>query len=202
MKTPMNRALVQLTRYWFGLRILQTADGQSDRRFLYDLFTTLIALTSSFCCCGCSPSPPDLAEVVGCVQFQNGTPVPNVLVMFSPSVTNADAKHHLSSWAVTDEDGHFVLYFDGSTSHPGAVVGDHKVILQDLAQEDSVGKGETPRFRISSIYRNFHDTPLSQSVEIGQKNQFIIKVDPPSKDELPPKRMSANDGDYGDYEGE
>lgn len=160
-----------------------------------------ILLTLGLCwCCGCTSPPPEFADVKGLVQLPDGTPVPNVRVIFSPVVTDTDAEHYLSSSAITDNNGRFVLHYDGTPSQTGAIVGKHKIAIQDFVQEESVGNNKLPEFRISAIYRNFHETPLSHSVKIGQQNQFTITIDPPAKDEVPPTEEDEFEDDYQDFD--
>jgi hypothetical protein len=125
-------------------------------------------------CVGCGSSPT-LVEAQGTVIGPDGKPLPNVLVMFTPTATGG-AKV-ISSTGVTDETGKFVLTAD--TGQPGAVLGTHKVTLVDnaLATEDEPQAGSRPRpkNRIPPDYSSPATTRLEVTVEAG-KTHHELKV--------------------------
>lgn len=76
-------------------------------------------------CVGCGPTPPRMVEVDGTVTM-DGKPLEKIHVEFWPE-TNGP-----KSFGLTDDQGKFSLsYEDGSKK--GAVVGKHKVVLQDTS---------------------------------------------------------------------
>jgi hypothetical protein len=72
---------------------------------------------------GCSGGP-DLASVSGVVML-DGKPYPNAVVSFQPIGTPDNPNPGRGSSADTDENGRFVLKYDGMKD--GAVVGKHRV---------------------------------------------------------------------------
>lgn len=114
---------------------------------------------------GCS-SGPTLAEVEGTVTL-DGTPLPGVQVVFSPDV-GKDDDGRLSS-GVTDDKGRFVLTFaDAKQPRPGALVGKHKVMLNDHAWENARGDPKRGPRRIPDTYSTAGTTPLNATVAPGQ----------------------------------
>ena len=128
----------------------------------------LLALTA-LVAGGCKNEPP-LAEVSGTVKSQ-GKLLANVLVEFHPESVG------VRSSGVTDAQGHYVLKTD--KDKPGAVVGNHKVVLKDLnvmgidrpttarEREQLAAQGklkpQPPRF--PARYSDLVQTPINKEVK-------------------------------------
>ncbi len=137
------------------------------------LFLALLALAIP--ACGGS-SPGEVAEVEGTVLWHK-KPLPNVQVQFHPD--NSRGTVGLRSCAVTDEQGHFVLAFDDG--RPGAVVGQHRVLLIETDEAVRGGKGNehagvagsrqnrTTRQIVGPAYSKIATTPLRREVTPGKQ---------------------------------
>jgi hypothetical protein len=119
---------------------------------------------------GCSSGLP-MAEVEGQILV-NGKPGDKIRVEFHPDEVKGTIGP--SSVAETDAEGRFSLsyvnpaYGQGS----GAVVGWHRVVLQDLRlAESETGQGVPVRF--PSDYSMISTTPLEQEVKEGKQTVTI-----------------------------
>jgi hypothetical protein len=151
--------------------------GARRRAFLAPGFV-LILLAAS---CGCHSKPPALGEVEGTLTWQN-VPLANVQVEFIP-----DAEHGTTgprSTGITDANGHFVLRCDDQ--RPGAVIGQHVVVLQEVGGQEQARERD-PRGRrsqnpaadgaapaeqaepIPSMYKTAGTTPLKEEVKPGSQ---------------------------------
>jgi hypothetical protein len=77
--------------------------------------------------CGCAKGPPPMTDVSGVVLL-DGQPLPQAHVEFCPILKGFGAE--MNSSAVTDDQGHFTLA-KSLTSEPGAVVGQHRVLITE-----------------------------------------------------------------------
>jgi hypothetical protein len=129
----------------------------------------------SFGTLGCS-SPPEYGEVTGKVTV-NDLPLVNVLVTFVPEDRTG---HKLPrSMGTTDAQGYYVLRTENS--QPGAVVGKHRVIVEDLAIFDAPRTDdgtllELPRTRFPERFSDLLRSPLSRSVRAGEQ-QLDLELD-------------------------
>src|SRR5262245_10359137 len=121
---------------------------------------------------GCS-SGPKFATVQGQVKV-NGEPAPKVRVEFHPDAGKGTSGP--SSVGETDDKGRFKLTFaTADRTGTGAVVGWHKVVLQDLRlAESETGKGIPIRF--GQEYAMVLTTPLEIEVKPGDQT---IPIDVP-----------------------
>ena len=124
----------------------------------------LVLLTAT----ACNSNPP-FAEVSGVVKL-DGKPMPDALVEFLPDPDQGT--HGPRASGTTDGEGRFRLVRDDEKD--GAVVGFHRVLLQDARtfpptrRESPGGKLPVmPPSRISARYANATDTPLRQEVKAG-----------------------------------
>jgi hypothetical protein len=112
---------------------------------------------------GCSRQNLTFGEVEGTVK-RNGKALANVIVQFLPD----PEKNTLGpqSAGVTDEHGHYRLQSD--LQQGGAVVGWHRVLLQD-AQAQRLAQGQAPRSapRLPASYSNSNETPFKFEVKSG-----------------------------------
>jgi hypothetical protein len=137
------------------------------RRF-QQLAVTMLLVTLSGCATG-----PLVAEVEGTVTL-DGKPLPGVQVVFAPEVSKEEDGR--TSSAVTDDQGRFVLSLvDAKQARPGAIVGKHKVVLQDYTWENARDDPKRGVRRIPDQYSKFGTTPLSVTVEPG-KNTLPLTV--------------------------
>jgi hypothetical protein len=110
--------------------------------------------------------PPEVAPVAG-VVLVHGKPAAQIVVTFHPTST---ALAGWTSCAVTDDQGSFALRCpDG---REGAVVGSHRVTLEDLRpyhapRNDNIDPMVQRSSRIPSRYRLATATPLTHSVKPG-----------------------------------
>lgn len=125
---------------------------------------------------GCD-AKPRVVPVSGVVKI-DGTPMADAQVEFVPDPDKGSAGPR--STARTDNDGHFKLACDDQRD--GAVVGFHRVIVQDARtfppprNRDSKGPPpEMPASRISDRYENAAKTPLRQEVK-AEAGDIIIDV--------------------------
>ncbi len=128
------------------------------------------------CIAGCG-SRLELGQVEGTLQYQN-RPLSKVLVTFVPAREGDDAR--VRSMGETDEQGRFSLTTE--TREKGAVLGEHVVILEDLAiyeaprsEDGTVLK--IPRERFPSKYKDAIRSPLKVTVTTGQQ-EVELKVLP------------------------
>jgi len=114
------------------------------------------------------------AEVSGVVLL-DGKPMPDAIVQFIPELdknTNGP-----TSSGNTDEEGHFRLKSDDKYGKDGAVVGFHRVVVQDKRSialprhmwTDRNKRPATPPPRISNRYGEALNTPLRQEVKAGSQ---------------------------------
>lgn len=122
---------------------------------------------------GCT-SRPALAEVEGQVTF-NGAPLDNVQVDFLPD-PEAQTKGPRSS-GVTDKQGKFTLVCEDQRK--GAVVGRHRVLIQDLKQWEGLQLGKREDAdkplkpsRIPQRYTDVRETPF-KNIEVKRGGEPI-----------------------------
>lgn len=129
-------------------------------RFGFVIVLSLLAI-------GCGGPAYEVAEVSGVLMLK-GKPGDKVMIQFIPDTQTVE--NLPSSVAETDADGRFVLRLmlrDGGQKS-GAVVGSHRVILNDLKlAESETGRGVAMRFDPS--YAMVGSTPLTQQVAPGEQ---------------------------------
>jgi hypothetical protein len=135
------------------------------RRFLL-LAVLLFLLSLGAIGCG---SQTQVAEVSGVVLL-DGKPMRDALVEFCPDPEKGT--HGPVSAATTDEEGRF--YLVSHDQRDGAVVGSHRVLIQDarsipqaVIDFKRVKPPPLQPSRISHIYGNAASTPLRQEVKPG-----------------------------------
>ncbi len=117
-------------------------------------------------CIGCGQSEVPLVAVEGTVRLGD-QPLENVLVAFLPDPAKGTTGPR--SAAVTDSQGHFRLKCDDQRD--GAVVGWHRVVVEDMAvyalpRKENAPKPATPLApRFPAIYGSSADTPLLVQVQ-------------------------------------
>lgn len=110
--------------------------------------------------CGGRDDRPKLGTVTGTV-FMDEKPLPEVWVMFSPSVGR-------TSTARTDKDGKYeLMYLEGSK---GANLGTHKVVImtyhEDEIEEMKINTGKPVKDPIPAKYNS--KTTLTETVKEGK----------------------------------
>ncbi|WP_425619303.1 hypothetical protein NA78x_003041 [Anatilimnocola sp. NA78] len=132
------------------------------------LLGSLLILTS---CLGCS-SGPEFGQVNGQL-IVNGEPAAEVRVEFHPDA--ALGTKGPSSSGQTDAEGRFKLFYVlGEQTGEGAVVGQHRVVIQD----QRMGKSETGRgvaIRFGPEYAAILSTPLTTTIQAGEQT-LTLKV--------------------------
>jgi hypothetical protein len=125
----------------------------------------------------CSGQAVQTAEVGGTILW-NKKPLKNVEVQFLPDIERQTRGPRSS--AITDDQGRYILYFDDD--QPGAVVGHHLVVLNELDDDSPRGrKGESrrpgtngawtgqraSRLHVPDQYKKARTTPLKREVQPG-----------------------------------
>jgi hypothetical protein len=125
---------------------------------------------------GCGPRH-ELAKVEGTVRA-GGQPLANVVVTFLPeSAGDADVPR---SVAQTDAAGRFALRTE--LQQEGAVVGKHRVVVEDLAINSAPRSSDgtvlkRPPARFSASYSDLLRTPLMVEVKRGEQT-IDLKLTP------------------------
>lgn len=135
---------------------------------------TLIAALS-LTAAGCSSKTP-LASVSGVVML-DGKPMPEALVEFLPD--SDKGTHGPVSGGMTDAEGRFQLVcYEGKL--PGAVVGRHRILVQDARSIPQAVSDATPvkppppkPSRIPTIYASVAETPLREEVKPGAQTVTV-----------------------------
>ena len=144
---------------------------------IQSLRTTGDKIATSFCCLlailasGCRPVD-EFAPVEGTLRVA-GLPAGNILVIFTPESDGSRALPR--SAAVTDQDGHFELRIDGG--RPGALVGQHRVTLEDMdryaverTDKPPSAMERLPDLRVPASYATAATTPLAVTVSADGEN--------------------------------
>ncbi|TWU66337.1 MULTISPECIES: hypothetical protein [Crateriforma] len=121
---------------------------------------------------GCD-SGIELGQVTGTVT-KDGEPAPEIWINFMPD-PDEGTEGAISS-AITDEDGRYELQYQGETKEPGAAVGSHRVVVNDLVPENFRGQGRPPKSRVRPEMMHAGDTPFRFEVKPGQQ-QIDIDLD-------------------------
>ncbi len=136
------------------------------------VFFGLVLLAAS----GCGDQA-DRAEVTGVVLL-DGKPMPDALVEFLPDPERKT--HGPVSAATTDQEGRFRLA--AHDQRGGAVVGSHRVMVQDARSLPPANPDDTkvrppppPPSRVSHIYGTAVSTPLREEVKPGSQT-VTLKV--------------------------
>ena len=139
------------------------------------LFRAKILRVTLFCVVGTlvgCEQPPQFGQVSGVVTLA-GKPLEEVRVMFLP-VPTGGGTGRAQSESLTDKEGRYQLVYsiDGETH--GAVLGEHLVVIQDIAAENSRDKYQP--IRIDSSYSSASHTPLKEEVVPGEQTfDFELK---------------------------
>ena len=124
---------------------------------------------------GCSSPTPDLGEVHGRVMLE-GQPLANVQVTFAPEKSSMKTPLPIST-GTTDHDGNYRL--KSTTATPGAAVGSHRVVIEDVAGDTpSAGNSREAQdekplavapaaARVPQRYSTAAGTPLRHEVKLG-----------------------------------
>jgi hypothetical protein len=145
-----------------------------SRRFF---FITLLGLIALAPLSGCGGRVPAIVPVEGVVLL-NGKPLPKARVQFTPQ--RNDLGSEFVSLAVTDENGRFALTC-GYKDKPGAVVGQHTVLITEASEPDELRNSRDPRehqkYRaklgnrpIPPKYGAISESPLKIEIKEGQED--------------------------------
>lgn len=116
---------------------------------------------------GCGQKAPKFVAVKGVLKI-NGEPASNVSIRFLPDSQKGTMGP--SSGAITDEQGNFVLICDNGKE--GAVVGSHRVTLDDL-NVDRPAQGQ-PQKNKPRLDDKFAIATQSLEVEVKEGGESII----------------------------
>ncbi|MCI0681424.1 MAG: hypothetical protein L0Y71_04905 [Gemmataceae bacterium] len=117
-------------------------------------------LVAVLLCAGCSRTPLGIVE--GKVTVAD-KPLADVRVTFVPEPDPKRVTRNSS--AVTDEDGHYRLVLDDNSGREGAMIGWHRVLVEDLAAENKREKPGPPRIHLK--HSETHATPFKFEVKEG-----------------------------------
>lgn len=115
---------------------------------------------------GCGPGV-ELGTVTGTVT-KDGKPADSILVNFMPDPAS-DTPGAMSS-GLTDDQGRYELTYEGEGRPKGAVVGTHRVVVNDLVPENFRGGGRPPESRVEPNWMNAGLTPFRFDVESGEQS--------------------------------
>lgn len=119
---------------------------------------------------GCE-KPPDFGRVKGTVTM-NGKPLDQVRVLFLPDPEANNQGAH--SVCITDDDGNYDLIYSKDVEIHGAIVGWQRVVVEDIAAENSRDKYRP--IRIPAAYSSSAQTPLKFEVKPDEQT-FDIKIE-------------------------
>jgi hypothetical protein len=125
------------------------------------------------CLLGCSGPKIEVVEVEGVVT-QNGKPLPEVSITFSPDPEKECFGK--SSSAITDESGKYRLKYLGGNPEYGAEVGWHRITAQDYMAENSRDNPIPPR--IATKYSLVGKTDLEFEVKPGEAQTKDFELEP------------------------
>lgn len=143
-------------------------------------YITLLAM----CClwlivAGCGGGSVEVVEVSGTVR-QDGKPLPEVGIVFSPDPEKIGQEHLLAgakhSYAITDKDGKYRLQYSGGNPEFGAEVGWHRITAIDYMAENSRDNPMKPR--ISLDYSLAGRTDLKYEVKPEKEQSFDFELKP------------------------
>ena len=136
----------------------------------------LAAIFATVAMVGCSGPAVELVEVEGIVTVGD-QPLDGVRIVFSPDHEKGNIG--VSSHAMTDENGKYVLTYKGEGGGQGAQVGWHRITVFDLKIEDA--RDNPIPERISMDYRKPSKTDLFVEVKSaapGEKMSHDFEVKP------------------------
>ncbi|HZN34526.1 MAG TPA: hypothetical protein VFB80_11930 [Pirellulaceae bacterium] len=117
---------------------------------------------------GCRSDAPDIVEIEGTLTYK-GKPIPNIKIFFCPTTGRP-------SWAVTDQNGHFVLDYD--EQFDGAKVDTHTVYFVDeggMVDPTAALSGAAPPKRspdAAELVRKYNSRETSTlKVEVKERNK-------------------------------
>ncbi len=128
-----------------------------SKSFLAIWFCGALALT------GCEEKV-EFGQVSGTVTI-DGQPLDGVLVMFLPEPV--EGKKAVHSESVTDADGKYSLVYSADAEQKGAVVGMHRVVVEDIAAENT--RDQNVQIRVNDAYASSAQTPLKFDVKPGEQ---------------------------------
>ena len=109
---------------------------------------------------------PEIGEVEGRVLL-NEEPLAGVRILFLPDPLKQTLGPHSSS--VTDDSGRYELQLHNDGGQAGAVVGWHRVTIEDSRAEDMRGSGWSPHIRVLPRYSAVSQTPFRFEVRTGRQ---------------------------------
>jgi hypothetical protein len=113
------------------------------------------------CLSGCNRGGPEIVPIAGKVTH-NGQPVPNVRIIFEPTEGRI-------SWAISDDDGRFVLDYD--PDYDGAKVGTHRVyVVDESATVD-------PTAALSGAKAKKRSPELAAAIDKYSQDKSTLKVE-------------------------
>ncbi len=148
-------------------------------RFLKTIGRWLLGLTLLVCVTSCSRGPT-FAEVSGTVRL-NGKPIDQLTVEFVPDP--AKGATGPNSIGTTDAQGRFTLAT--YTNTPGAVVGQHRVVIKDIINYPTTREGMragtmgNKPVRISARFGDASTTPIHKEVKTGGPQTIDLDVTGP-----------------------
>jgi hypothetical protein len=132
-----------------------------------------VAISISFCICGCSEGPPPIVPVEG-VLLMNDEPLPHALVRFAPNL-HGPGGDYLGE-AVTDENGRFQLTCKGQ---PGACACENMVIvLEGPMIPEGRGPSGAAQAAAARYLASLKNRPIPKEYGTASKTPLSVKVIP------------------------
>jgi hypothetical protein len=116
---------------------------------------------------GCGNATAPMAEVEGVVTL-DGTPLPEAGIAFLPDAQRGAIGQ--GSHAVTDANGHFTL-LAGTAGKTGAVLGWHKVVVEDYKAKAE----HKPKGRVPARYESALGSGLEFEIKSGHQS-FTVEL--------------------------
>ena len=118
---------------------------------------------------GCGGKSYDLAEVSGVVKY-NGEPLEGLAVRFLPNSEKGTSGP--DSIGITDANGKYTLMVASLEDTKGAVIGTHRVVIEDRMLENS--RDEPMDQRISMRFNTAGSTPINVEVDGDKTIDFEL----------------------------
>ncbi len=128
----------------------------------------IAAILISVCVLGCGKKPPEMGQVSGIVRVK-GNPQPKLSVRFLPDPEKGNSLS-INASGKTDEQGKYSLqHVYNDVAAPGALLGWHRVIIEDLSRGPTP-QGQTPPPPLIPLeYNSPASTPLRVEVKSGSQ---------------------------------
>lgn len=118
---------------------------------------------------GCGGKSYDLAQVSGVVKY-NGEPLEGLAVRFLPN--SEEGTSGPDSIGITDANGKYTLVVSSLEDTKGAVIGKHRVLIEDRMAENS--RDEPMDSRVDLKFNSAGSTPINVEVNGDKTIDFEL----------------------------